>query len=133
MVPHQLKIAKVIPIHKINDMNNFCSYTNFCSYRPISILPCFSKNLERIIYNRLERFLCEYHIIFEDQYGFRKIYSTYMAVINLINKISSGTESNTFNIGIFIDLSKAFDTTDHNILFQKLNCYGIRGHILTLL
>ena len=83
------------------------------------------------MYNRLERFLNQSHIISEVQYGFRKKYSTYMALINLIDKISSGTDSNTFNVGIFIDLSKAFDTIDHNILFQKLNCYGIRGHILT--
>ena len=124
VVPHQLKIAKVIPIHKNNDPNNFCNY------RPISILPCFSKILERLMYNRLERFLNQSHRISEVQYGFRKKYSTYMALINLIDKISSGTDSNSFNIGIFIDLSKAFDTIDHNILFQKLNCYGIRGHIL---
>ena len=54
-----------------------------------------------------------------------------MALINLIVKISSGTDSNSFNIGIFIDIPKTFDTIDHNILFQQLNCYGIRGQILT--
>ena len=117
MVPRQLKIAKVIPIHKNNDPNNFCNY------RPFSILPCFPKILERLMYNRLERFLNQSHIISEVQYGFRKKYSTYMALINLIDKISSGIDSNSFNIGIFIDLSKAFDTIDDNILFQKLNCY----------
>ena len=122
VVSRQLKIAKVIPIHKNNDPNNFCNY------RPISILPCFSKILERLMYNRLKSFLNQSHIISEVQYGFRKKYSTYMALINLIDKISSGTDSNSFNIGIFIDLSKAFV---HNILFHKLNCYGIRGHILT--
>ena len=99
-------------------------------YRTISILPCFSKNLERLTYNRLNHFPNQSQIITEDQYGLRK-YSTYMALINLIDKISSGTDSNTFNTGIFIDLSKAFDTIDHNILFQKLNCYVIRGHTLT--
>ena len=109
VVPRQLKLAKVIPIHDPN---------NFCNYRPISILPCFSKILERLMYNRLERFLNQSHIISEVQYGFRKKYSTYMALINLIDKISCGTDSNSFNIGIFIDLSKAFDTIDHNLLFQ---------------
>ena len=117
VVPRELKIAKVIPIHKNNDPNNFCNY------RPISILPCFSQNLERLMYNRLERFLNQSHIISEVQYGLRKKYSTYMALINLIYKISSGTDSISFNIGIFIDLYKAFDTIDHNILFQKRNCY----------
>ena len=83
------------------------------------------------MYNRLECFLNQSHIISEVQYGFRKKHSTYMALINLIDKISSGTDSNSFNIGICIDLSKAFDTIDHNILLKKRNCYGIRGHILT--
>ena len=82
------------------------------------------------MYNRLKRFLNQSLIISEVQYGFRKnILINFL--INLIDKISSGTDSNSFNIGIFIDLSKAFDTVDHNILFQQLNCYGIRGHILT--
>ena len=66
VVPHQLKIAKVITIHKNNDPNNFCIY------RPISMLPCFSKILERLMYNRLERFLNQSHIISEVQYGFMK-------------------------------------------------------------
>ena len=83
------------------------------------------------MHNRLECFLNQSHIISEDQYGFRKKYFTYMALINLIDKITCVSDSNTFNIGIFIDLSKAFDTIDHNILFQKFNYYGIRGHILT--
>ena len=77
VVPRQLRIANVIPIHKNNDPNNFCNY------RPISILPCFSTILERLMYNRLERFLNQSHIISEIQYGFRKKYSTYMALINL--------------------------------------------------
>ena len=59
VVPRQLKIANVIPIHKNNDPNNFCNY------RPISILPCFSKILERLTYNRLERFLNQSHIVSE--------------------------------------------------------------------
>ena len=66
VVPRQLNIAKVIPIHKNNDPNNFCKY------RPISILPCFSTIMERLMYNRLERFLNQSHIISEVQYGFRK-------------------------------------------------------------
>ena len=66
VVPHQLKIAKVIPIHKNNDPDNFCNY------RPISILSCFSTILERLMYNRLERFLNPADKISENQYSFRK-------------------------------------------------------------
>ena len=53
-----------------------------------------------------------------------------MALINLIDKITNGIDHNAFNISVFVDLSKAFDTIDHNILLQKLTCYGIKGHIL---
>ena len=69
------------------------------------------------MYNRHERFLNQSHIILEVQYGFRKKYSTYMALINLIDKISNETDNNFFNIGIFIDLSKAFD-----LLLELLTC-----------
>ena len=51
-----------------------------------------------------------------------------MALINLIDKITNGIDDNAFNISVFVDLFKAFDTVDHNILLQKLSCYGIKGH-----
>ena len=83
IVPDKLKIAKVIPLYKNDNpeqLNNF---------RPISILPCFSKIIERILYNRLYSFLTKHNIISEKQYGFRKQYATYMALIDLVDKISS--------------------------------------------
>ena len=50
-----------------------------------------------------------------------------MALIKLIDQISQELNSKNYSIGIFIDLSKAFNTIDHNILLRKLSCYGIRG------
>ena len=82
------------------------------------------------MYNQLEHFLNQSHVISENQFGFRKN-TTQMALINLIDKITNGIDNNTFNISVFVDLSKAFDNIDHTILFQKLSCYGIKGHILS--
>ena len=121
IVPDKLKIAKVIPLYK-ND-----NPEQFKNYRPISILPCFSKIIERIMYNRLYSFLTKHNILSEKQYGFRKKYATYMALIDLVNKISSNFDEKKYTVGVFLDLSKAFDTIDHTILINKLQCYGVRG------
>ena len=111
----------ITPVYKSDDRKFFGNY------RPISILPIFSKILERIIYNRLLAYLDKMHILSSNQYGFRKNYSTYMALIELIDSLSHSIDNNEYTIGIFVDLSKAFDTVDHKILISKLNHYGIRG------
>ena len=121
IVPDKLKIAKVIPLYK-NDNPEL-----FENDRPISILPCFSKIIERIMYNRLYSFLTKHNIITEKQYGFRKKYATYMALIDLIDKISCNFDEKKYTVGVSLDLSKAFDTIDHTILLNKLQCYGVRG------
>ena len=119
--PDKLKIAKVIPIYMYK-AEDPCLFAN---YRPISLLPNFSKFFEKVMYNRLTEFAETYEILYCCQFGFRKNHSTSLALIHLINKISSAIDRHEIPAGVFLDLSKAFDTLDHEILFAKLEHYGI--------
>ena len=116
-----MKIAKVCPILKSGPNNEFCNY------RPISVLPSFSKIYEKIISKRLLSFIELHNIFSPSQYGFRKKHSTYMAIMKFHEKVTEAIDKNEFCLGIFIDLSKAFDTLDHEVLLKKLSIYGIRG------
>ena len=121
--PDKLKIVKVIPIHKrdcTQDLNNF---------RPISLLSIFDKIIEKSLHLRLYRFL-ESNILFQQQYGFRKNNSTAYALIQITEQIKESIDKGKFGCGIFIDLRKAFDTVNHEVLLLKVEHYGIRGSIL---
>ena len=120
-----MKIAKVIPIFKKDDPSLFSNY------RPISILPSLSKILEKIVYIRLYSFLTRNNLLTQIQYGFRKNYSTDYAIIQLCDKITSSLANKEHVTGVFLDLSKAYDTIDHQILLYKLEAYGIRGTALS--
>ena len=123
-----LKVGNLSPIHKKGDVQLLDNY------RPISVLPIFCKIFEKILYNRMFRFLTSKSVIYKKkQFGFRKRHSTGHAINYLINKIIDELQTRNHVIGIFIDLSKAFDTIDHNKLVSKLEHYGIRGTCLALL
>ena len=111
--PEQLKIAKITPIFKKGE-----KYI-LGNYRPISILPVISKVLERIMYNRIYKHVTENNLLYHKQFGFKKNNSTSYAIIELINQIAESFDAKTFTLGVFIDLSKAFDTVDHDILLEK--------------
>ena len=120
-VPDDMKIARVIPLYKSG------AHNVFTNYRPISILSAFSKILEKIMFNRLLEFLNRHQILSDNQYGFRKKHSTSYALTKLFDKLSCAIDNREIAVGVFIDLSKAFDTVDHEILLEKLEHYGIRG------
>ena len=122
-VPDQLKIAEVIPVFKAGDT------TSIGNYRPISILPGFSKVFERLKYTRLMNYIIEHKILSNLQFGFRKGYSTEIAISVLIDNISKATDNKEHVVGVFLDFAKAFDTVNHRILLGKL-AHGIRGNIL---
>ena len=120
--PDDIKIAKVIALFKKGkkfDPNN---------YRPISLLSHFDKFFEKIFCKRLISFLEIYKIYYCHQFGFRKGYSTAMALTEIIDCIKHLLDEKNYVVGIFIDFKKAFDTVDHNILLSKFDHYGIRGH-----
>jgi exonuclease III len=123
--PSELKVAKVIPLFKSGDtlsLNN---------YRPVSILPVFSKILERLMYSRILKFINKHNILYKYQFGFRENYSANMAIITLIDKITSAIDNGDYVFGVFLDLRKAFDTVNHQLLLKKLQKYGIRGIALS--
>ena len=119
--PKILKKGTITPILKKGDPR----YLD--NYRPVSTLPIFGKILEKIIYARLYDFLNSVNAIYDRQFGFRKMHSTCHAVNYSVNHILQKIERKNHVIGIFIDLSKAFDTIEHSKLLEKLLRYGIRG------
>ena len=120
--PDDLKTAKVTPIFKAGDENDFGNY------RPISV----SKILKKIIYKRLFNHLSEHKLLHQKKFGFQQGHSTEHAIMQVIDQINDKFENNCFTLGIFIDLSKAFDTVGHQILISKLNNYGVKGKNLSL-
>ncbi len=117
--PNDFKQAKVVPIHKGGDKDN-CS-----NYRPISILSTCSKILEKLIHNQLYNYVQESELLFPGQSGFRPGHSTTTALLKVIDDWRNKIDSGNYIASIFIDLRKAFDTINHNILFIKLRRYGI--------
>lgn len=97
------------------------------NYRPISLLSIFDKLLEKLMYKRVYTFLTENNILYPYQFGFRKNHSTSLALIDVIDNIYSCLDNNETVVGIYVDLQKAFDTVDHNILLYKLYNCGVRG------
>ena len=122
--PKNMKVGKIIAVHKKGsrlDINN---------YRPVTILPIISKIFEKLMYSRLYGFLSEHSLLSCKQFGFRKGRSTQDAILNFLNSIYSDLEDGKVPVGICFDLSRAFDSINHELLLKKLCAVGVTGTIL---
>ena len=119
VVPNDMKMARIKPLYKKN------SPLDVGNYRPVSILSIVSKILERSVHTQLSEFLCENNILFELQSGFRDKYSTDTCLIHLLDYMRDNNAKGPYTGMVMMDLQKAFDTVDHNILCHKLEVLGV--------
>ena len=121
IVPKRFKISRVIPLFKKDDKQIPSNY------RPISLLSVFNKILEKLISKRINNFLDHENFFYRYQFGFRKNHNTSLAVLEITDFCYENLDKNKFVLGLFIDIQKAFDAINIDILLYKLYHYGIRG------
>ena len=119
--PDILKIARVLPLHKGGSLDKVINF------RPISILSSISKIFERLMFNKMYSFIEKYQIFDNSQFGFRKGHNTELAIMRTIKYITDALDMDVPVIGLFLDISKAFDSIDHNILLDKLHLLGFKS------
>jgi hypothetical protein len=119
--PKKLKKSKIKPCFKQGDPKDFSNY------RPLALLSSFSKIFERAMHMQLSKFLNDNDLLDKQQYGFRTGRSVVDAGVDFCESVIGSIESKEKVVGIFLDLTKAFDSVSHDLLLKKLDCIGIRG------
>ena len=116
--PSTFKTAKVFPIFKSGNKHLVQNY------RPISLLPCLSKVLEKLIKSRLLKFLTKHTILYDLQYGFREKHSVLHALLDVTSFSYDAIQNKQTTALLLMDFTKAFDTVSHEILKHKLYYYA---------
>ncbi|CAB3995262.1 Hypothetical predicted protein, partial [Paramuricea clavata] len=123
--PYECKASRITPVFKSGTRNNPGNY------RHISIIPCVANIFEKIIFDQLHGYLDSNNLLNTCQSGFRTFHSTLTALLEATSDWSMNIDNGLINGVVFIDLKKAFDTIDHQIILQKLKNYGIDENSLT--
>ena len=122
-VPELYKIGKQTPIHKGGE-------TSIDNFRAITVCSSLAKILEKVVRDRVLKFIKYNKILNDNQFGFRKKHNTNHAIINLTESMLDDLDNGLKVGGVFLDIAKAFDTVNHDILLRKLEYYGFRGNTL---
>ena len=125
--PFQWKVAKVIPLHKKDEI----LYPQ--NYRPVSLLPILSKILERAVFGQMIKYLEENHLLHPSHHGFRSRHNTTTALIQMFDSWAEEFEKDKISAVVMLDLSAAFDVVDHDILLSKLEIYGFEDKAVSWL
>ena len=125
--PKNLNLARVQPLYKGEGKKNEAT-----NYRPISLLSCIGKIIEKVVARQLMNYLEEEGLLNNRQYGFRANRNVTQPILEIAQKIFEHINSreNRYVLMVLIDLKNAFDTIQHNLLLEKLKNYGIKGWAL---
>nr|CAI5848082.1 unnamed protein product [Callosobruchus analis] len=122
--PKELKTTTIIPVAKNQNKSDVSTY------RPINTLPCIEKLLEKIVYNQIVSYFNEHNLFLGNQSGFRKGHSCETAIQLTISKWKQTVDNNEFVVAVFLDLRRAFEVINRELLLKKLKYYGFGENVM---